>query len=83
MPLVLGGILLVQRLLRRSHPPYHLPLLHGLLILVGYALFFEAVLPRFCLASTADFWDLPAYALGFLFFQVVMNRRQAGRPEFV
>jgi len=80
MPLVLGGILQAQRHAAGRGPAFTLPLAHGLGVLLLFGVFFELVWPRLDAQAVADPYDLAAYALGFVFFQALLNRPARSRP---
>lgn len=73
LPLILGLILMAHRL-RRGDGRLVLPRSHGLAALVVVAVWFEGVMPRVHPRYTADSWDLAAYALGLVLFQLAVNR---------
>lgn len=72
MPLLLTAVLASHRLAGRP-AGWVLPLSHSLAVLAGYALFFEAVLPRLDTRSTADVLDVATYAAGWAVFQFLLN----------
>lgn len=80
LPLVLGGILLVQRRLPGRGAHFTLPLGQGLAVLVGFSLYFEFLAPLLGTGAVADPRDLLAYAAGFLLFQFIQNRPGGLRP---
>jgi hypothetical protein len=73
LPLILSGILVVQRrfgsLGRRV-----LPVSHGLVAFAAYSLYFEAVLPYIGTRFTADPMDLMVYGMGWGLFELLINR---------
>ena len=83
LPLVLTVILALHRLAGRP-PTWPLPLAHGLAVTLGYALFFEWVLPRWDARAVADGGDVLCYAAGLIVFQLLINRAGTvglARPE--
>jgi len=74
LPLVLGLVLWAHRRLLGRGSAYTLPRSHGLLTLLLFACYFEALLPRWKSSAIADPWDLLMYALGYLVFEMVMNK---------
>lgn len=73
LPLVLAAVLALHRLAGRP-ASWRLPLVHGLLVTAGYALFFELVLPHWDVRAVADGGDVLCYAAGFVVFQLLINR---------
>ena len=74
LPLVLGLVLAVQR--RRSEDPLpRLPRWHGLVSVFIYAIYFEVFLPRWDGRATADPADGVSYLIGWLLFEVFINRK--------
>lgn len=73
MPLVLGLVLQVHRL-RVGEPGWLLPRGHGLAAVVGYAVYFEVILPRLDPRFVADPGDVLCYLLGWLLFEFLLNR---------
>lgn len=71
MPLVLGFILVVHRMVARGKR--FLPLGHGLLAVASFTVFFEFILPAFSKHAVADPLDGLMYLAGFLVFQFLMN----------
>ena len=74
LPLILGMILLLHRKGLKRGASYTLPKFHGLVSLILFAVFFEAVLPLWKSNATADPWDLLMYFLGYVFFELWMNK---------
>ncbi len=74
LPLVLGLILWAHRKLLDRGSAYTLPRFHGLLTLFLFASYFEALLPHLNSSAIADPWDLLMYGLGYLVFEMVMNK---------
>lgn len=81
LPLVLGGILAIQRRVWRDART--LPPAHGLMALVVFSVYFEMVLPTFGAGAVADPLDVLMYLAGFLVFQFGINRdgRLISPPE--
>ncbi len=77
LPLVLAGVLLAHRWMG-TRLARQLPLGHGLAALGAFSLYFEVILPRLSSQVTADPWDVAMYVLGFVVFQVAINRPVAG-----
>jgi len=74
LPLVLGLVLAAQRC--RSHDPLpRLPRWHGLIAVLIYAIYFEVILPRWDGRATADPVDGASYLIGWLLFEVFINRK--------
>lgn len=73
MPILLGGVLMVQRRLRGSCD-WCLPWWHGLLAAVAYGLYFEILLPYFKPTAVGDLWDIVCYLLGWVLFELLINR---------
>ena len=73
LPLVLGLALILQRLVRNDRS-FRLPLAQGLATLAFFGLYFEFLAPRLLGRGTADLWDLAWYAVGWVVFQVGVNR---------
>ncbi len=78
LPLVLGFILLLQRI-KAGSSGLVLPVTHGLAGLVLFSVWFEVILPGWSNRHTGDPWDAVLYGLGFIIFQGVVNR--PGNPE--
>ena len=73
LPVVLGAVLMAQRLAGRP-PAWRLPWWHGMLIAILYGLWFEVIAPRWLGRGTADPLDGAAYLVGWLLFQIFVNR---------
>ncbi len=80
LPLVLGGVLVALRLLRQE-PGWTVPLRFSIVAMVVYTVYFELILPQFTSRATGDPRDVLAYAAGFLFFTLVINRPCPGGPQ--
>ena len=80
LPVVLGLALIVQRLAGQGMR-WRLPRWHGLVGVVGFAWYFEVVLPRFAQQATADFGDSLCYMLGWILFELAINRPLAVRRK--
>jgi hypothetical protein len=76
LPLVLGLVLMAQRMTGQSLD-WTLPWWHGLTGMVAYALYFEGVLPRLNSGAVADPRDALGYLLGWVLFELLINRRCA------
>jgi len=72
-PLVLGGILTVQRVYFSCNS-ITLPFQHVIFAVVMFTVCFELVLPYFRAVYTADALDAIAYSAGALGFQVFINK---------
>lgn len=73
LPVLLGLVLMVQRSYRQTSA-WLLPRWHGLLAAVSYALYFELLLPRFKASVVGDVRDAACYFLGWLLFELLINR---------
>ncbi len=73
LPLVLGLVLVVQRLAGQSLA-WTLPWWHGLAGALAYGIYFEAILPSFSASAVADPRDAVGYLLGWLVFELLINR---------
>ena len=73
LPLVLGWVLIVQRLRGRS-TGLVLGAGHGLAAFLLFSLYFEILLPQINTGFTADPWDVLMYAAGWGIFQLGINR---------
>ena len=80
LPLVLGAALMAQRLAGQGLR-WRLPWWHGLVGVVGFALYFEVVLPRVDQQATADLGDGLGYLLGWGLFELLINCPLAVRRE--
>lgn len=76
LPLVLSLVLVVHRLVRRC-PDYNLPFFHGLLALILFTVYFEVVLPGTGHPAVGDPLDFLFYLVGFIVFQLGLNRQVA------
>ena len=76
LPLVLGLVLMAQRMTGQSLD-WTLPWWHGLIGMMTYALYFEGVLPRLHSGAVADLRDALGYLLGWVLFELLINRRCA------
>lgn len=74
MPVVMGLGLAFLRLVVVRDGRYCLPLRMVVITVVFYSLLFEVWFPRISTAFTADWWDVVAYSVGAVVFQVVLNR---------
>ena len=72
-PLLLSGILVFHRSVRRGNSTYVLPLAHLVIGVVFYGILFEAILPALQSTSIADPLDVIAYGTGAIIFQVFIN----------
>jgi len=76
LPLVLGAALLGHRRILKQGPGFTLPRSHGFMTLTLFAVYFEGMLPHWTERSVADPWDLLMYLIGYLVFEMMMNRPQ-------
>ena len=77
LPLVLGTVLWAHRLLLGRGSAYFLPRTHGLFTFLIFAIYFEAVLPLWQSKAVADPWDVLMYLLGYLIFEIWIQRKKA------
>ena len=75
LPLVLGAVLMVHRL-AGCPEGWTLPSWHGVFGVVVFAIYFEMVLPFWKPGTVGDVYDALAYLLGWLFFELLINRPQ-------
>ncbi|KAA3655944.1 MAG: hypothetical protein DWQ10_16510 [Calditrichaeota bacterium] len=76
LPIVLSGVLAVQRYFSAHSQRFVLPTSHIVFSFVFIAVIFEGILPAISAKYTQDFYDIFAYATGGFFFSVFIN--QAG-----
>jgi hypothetical protein len=77
LPLLLSLVSFAQRLLHRSRNRT-LPRTQGLMVLILFSIYFEAVLPTVSTAAVGDPRDALAYALGLAIFEFGLNRSGDG-----
>lgn len=80
LPLVLGGVLWCHRRWAEHGAAYTLPRSHGLLTLVFFGIYFEAILPHWKITAVSDPIDLVMYLAGYLFFEFIMNKPKGHQP---
>ena len=80
LPLVLGAALMLHRRVGQALP-WRLPWWHGLVGVFGFSLHFEVLLPRVDRQATADPIDSICYLLGWVLFELLINRPLADRRE--
>ncbi|WP_299758799.1 magnesium citrate secondary transporter [uncultured Pontibacter sp.] len=73
LPLTLTVALAAERLYFKN-PYFVLPKQYTLLALLLFSVVFEGLLPRLHNKYTADAWDVLAYMVGALIFQVWLNK---------
>ena len=76
--IVLGFALAVQQQLTYRSPGYLLTRGHILFFVGWYGLLFEVLFPLWDSRHHADPWDIVAYAMGALLFQLLGNRKSTG-----
>lgn len=74
LPITLTVILAAERLYF-ANPYFVLPKRYILSTVFLFSVTFEALLPAVASKYTSDVWDVVAYAVGALLFQVSINRR--------
>ncbi len=77
LPLTLTVALAAERAYFRN-PCFTLPLHYTLLAVLLFSVVFEGLLPLLHTRYTADWWDIPAYAVGALVFQLTLNKPLRG-----
>jgi len=73
LPLLLGLVLIVQRSYRHIRS-WTLPHWHGLVAAATYGVYFELILPHFKSGVVGDPRDILSYLLGWLLFELLINR---------